>query len=421
MAETAIAKPKKQRNYAVDFWRFFATLAVFWGHYQLNYRFTFMQDHSWNAEGILFTEGNILGVFLIFTGFFMMKSYEGKKRRGLTNKPARTQAVDYLKTRYLGLWPALFLGVVIGFVVNVFAEYDGHSMGNLIYTNGESFGGIADVMYNLLSSILQFAGLDATGILGQLGISFAWNIPLWYISAIFVGGYFLYYLLAKNEDIFTGFIAPFIVVSFAAVWCLNEGLEMNDRRVLFCGIVENALAFGVWGMCIGVVCYKPYERLRTMVLTNKGKTILTIVHLFFFCTLVYWEVVGNTWRGTAEMFIDIWAVITCAFAIANQDYLTSKVLNHKIFSTLGEYSLYFFICHMPVLELFNKYYPMVPTANDYYSSLAIAFAITAVAGLVAMFICKKGIQPLLYKLDANIQAATKRGEEERAAAAQKAA
>lgn len=421
MAETAIAKPKKQRNYAVDFWRFFATLAVFWGHYQLNYRFTFMKDHSWDATGILFTEGNILGVFLIFTGFFMMKSYMSKKRRGLTNKPARTQAVDYLKSRYLGLWPALFLGVLIGFIANVYCEFDGHSMGNMIYTNGESFGGIADVMYNFLSSILQFAGLDATGILGQLGISFAWNIPLWYISAIFVGGYFLYYLLAKNEDVFTGFIAPFIVVSFAAVWCLSETLEMNDRRVLFCGLIENALAFGIWGMCIGVVCYKPYERLRTMALTNKGKSILTVVHLVFFCALVYWQVVGNTWRGTQEMFIDVWAVITCAFAIANQDYLTKKVLNHKISSILGEYSLYFFICHMPILELFNQYYPMVPTASDYYSSLGLAFVITVVAGLVAMFICKKGIQPLLYKLDANIQAATKRAEEERAAATEKAA
>lgn len=411
MANTTLAKSKKARNYAVDFWRFFATLAVFWGHYQLNYRFGFMEAGTWDATGILFTEGNILGVFLIFTGFFMMQSYMSKKRRGLTDKPARTQAVDYLKSRYLGLWPALFLGTVIGFAANVFCEYDGHSMGNLVYQNGETFGGIGDVIYNLLSSILQFAGLDATGILGQLGISFMWNVPLWYISAIFVGGYFLYYLLAKNEGVFTGFIAPFIVVSFAAVWCLSETLEMNDRRVLFGGLIENALAFGVWGMCIGVVCYKPYERFRTMVIQDKTRIVLTVLHVFFAGVLLYWEIVGNTWRGTNEIFIDIWAIITMSFAIANQDWLTRKVFNRKVFSTLGEYSLYFFICHMPVLELFKQYCPMEPTASNYYMTLGTAFIITVVAGLVAMVICKKGIQPLLYKLDAAVQAASKRGAE----------
>lgn len=403
---------KKARNYAVDFWRVFATLAVFWGHYQLNYRFGFMGTGKWNAEGILFTEGNILGVFLIFTGYFMMQSYESKKRRGLTaNLPARTQAVDYLKSRYLGLWPALFLGTVIGFALNVFCEYNGSSLGNFIYQNGETFSGIGDVLYNFFSSILQFLGLDSTGILGHLGISFAWNVPLWYISAIFVGGYFLYYLLSKCEDAFVGIIAPFISMSFPAVWCLSEVLEMNDRRVLFGGIIENALAFGIWGICLGVVCYKPYQRFKEMVIGQKGKLVLTVIHAFFALTLLYWEIAGNTWRGTSELFIDIWVVFTLAFSIGNHDYITEKLLNRKIFSTLGEYSLYFFICHMPVLNAFDQYMPIQPTASNYYMTLLMAFAVTAVAGLAAMFVCKKGIQPLLYKLDAAVRSCTQKGLE----------
>lgn len=401
-----MSQPKKARNYAVDFWRVLATLAVFWGHYQLNYRFGFMGTGQWDATGILFTEGNVLGVFLIFTGYFMMQSYMSKKAKGLTNRPARTQAVDYLKTRYLGLWPALFLGVVFGFAVNIYCEYDGHSLGNMIYQNGESFSGVGDILYNFFSSILQFLGLDATGILGQLGISFAWNVPLWYISSIFVGGYFLYYLLCKNEDLFVGFIAPAITVCFPAVWCLSEVLEMNDRRVLFCGIMENALAFGIWGICLGVICYKPYKRFAEMQIGKTGKAILTVVHAFFAICLLFWQIYGNTWRGTDELFIDIWAVVTLAFAIGNHDYITAKIFNRRIFSILGEYSLYFFICHMPILDLFSKYMPIEPTAANYYTTIAIAFVITAVAGLIAMFLCKKLIQPLLYKLDAAIQKCT---------------
>ena len=109
MGETLAGK--KPRNYAVDFWRFFATLAVCWGHMgSVGFRFV---GGVFYPESTLLTSGPVLGVFLVFTGYFLMKSYEGKKLKGLNEGKTPSQlALTYLKSRYIGLWPALFTLVI---------------------------------------------------------------------------------------------------------------------------------------------------------------------------------------------------------------------------------------------------------------------------------------------------------------------
>lgn len=248
MGETLAGK--KPRNYAVDFWRFFATLAVCWGHMgSVGFRFV---GGVFYPESTLLTSGPVLGVFLVFTGYFLMKSYEGKKLKGLNEGKTPSQlALTYLKSRYIGLWPALFMGTLFGFIMSFIGAYTGLWHGKLFMV-GEEFNGVKDIFAALNTTALQWFGLDSTGILSDTGWAFQWNSPLWYISAIFVGGYFLYYLLCKNEDLTRGLIVPIIVIVCPCVWALNGSLSMNDRSVLFLGIFDNALAFGTWGTALGI-------------------------------------------------------------------------------------------------------------------------------------------------------------------------
>ncbi len=407
---TALVEKTKRRNYAVDFWRVFATLAVCWGHLNVAYRMT---DASY--DGALFTEGNILGVFLIFSGYFLMKSYQGKRLRGqLEGKTPRVAAVEYLKTRYFGLWPALVVGLLIGFAVNFYGYVTGaweSSMLSVDAMTQSDLNLLQVFQYNFLGSLASFLGLSSTGFLGNLGIAYAWNVPLWYISTIMVGGYFLYYGLCKNEDLMTGFIIPAILIICPSVWCLSE-LEMNDRLSLFCGLFDNALAFGVWGIALGMFLFHPYERFRKMKIGSKGKTWLTIISAILAVVLIWWEVKpgGNYWRGTYELFIDLYLVFLLAFCVAQQDGFTQKVLNRKVFSTLGEFSLYFFICHQPVIEVVSSFMKINST-TDYYITLLVVIALSAVGGILTQLICKKGIMPLMHRLDDAIRTATERGEE----------
>lgn len=402
----------KKRNYAVDFWRVVATLAVCWGHLNVAYRFKARGMY----DGALFTEGNVLGVFLIFSGYFMMKSFVSKKEKGLLEgKTPRVAAIDYLKTRYMGLWPALFMGLLIGFIYNYVGYLTGMWESSVLTVDAmtqQPLNALQVLQYNLFGSLPSFMGLASTGYLSNLGIAYAWNVPLWYISTIMVGGYFLYYLLCKDEDLMTGLIVPAILIICPSVWCLSE-LEMNDRLSLFCGLFDNALAFGVWGISLGIFLYRFYERFRKMKIGHKGKVWLTVINVIMTLVLLWWEVKpgGNYWRGTYELFIDLYVSVAMAFCVANQDYFTQKVLDHKIFSTLGEYSLYFFICHMPAISLVSSFWA-VESVSDYYIALVMVIAISAVAGLICQFICKKGIQPLMHKLDDAIQTCTRNGMKE---------
>ena len=108
--------------------------------------------------------------------------------------------------------------------------------------------------------------------------------------------------------------------------------------------------------------------------------------------------------------------MTMAFAVANQDYLTSKVFNKRIFGKLGEFSLYFFIVHIHCINIVCGLVGAenVTTSGQYYLCLLAVIALSAVLGVIMQLICKKGITPLLHKLDDSIQTCIKRGQEKAA-------
>ena len=106
-----MAEQKKVRNYAVDFWRTFATLFVTFFHFWLIHPLGFIEGTG-ELTVTWFTSGNLLPVFLITTGYFLAAGYESKRRRGLTQGPATGQAWYYMLGRYKGLYPAYMLGLI---------------------------------------------------------------------------------------------------------------------------------------------------------------------------------------------------------------------------------------------------------------------------------------------------------------------
>ena len=219
---------------------------------------------------------------------------------------------------------------------------------------------------------------------------------------------------------------PIMVIVCPCVWALNGSLSMNDRSVLFLGIFDNALAFGTWGTALGIFLYRPYESLRKMVIGTKGKKWLTVLHVVLAAWLIYICIAGidglyiaqtaDGGRVNSEMYVDLVVAVTMAFAVANQDYLTSKVFNKRIFGKLGEFSLYFFIVHIHCINIVCGLVGAenVTTSGQYYLCLLAVIALSAVLGVIMQLICKKGITPLLHKLDDSIQTCIKRGQEKAA-------
>ena len=77
-----------------------------------------------------------------------------------------------------------------------------------------------------------------------------------------------------------------------------------------------------------------------MVIGTKGKKWLTVLHVVLAAWLIYICIAGidglyiaqtaDGGRVNSEMYVDLVVAVTMAFAVANQDYLTSKVFNKRI-------------------------------------------------------------------------------------------
>lgn len=385
-----MAEQKKVRNYAVDFWRTFATLFVTFFHFWLIHPLGFIEGTG-ELTVTWFTSGNLLPVFLITTGYFLAAGYESKRRRGLTQGPATGQAWYYMLGRYKGPYPAYMLGLIWGFIVM-----------NCIYTHQP----MGQIISNLFNSVYEILGLSAIGVNATAAtgigyypyVMYAWNTPLWYISAIFVGGFILYYLLCKNKDVFVGLIAPVIVVLSLGYWGLaGEGttlfftqqISCTTKNLLAFGLIENSFLYGLAGMCLGIDVYYIVEWLKKFNYSDFTQHVLTIVNGGFTILIFWWMIHGNSYD---EIVVLVFITVVMILTMLGKDQFT-QLINRKVFGTLGEFSLYFFVAHFPTLYVMQTY--IEHTNENYYTLLVVSMVINTILGFTFQVISKKLLSPFL--------------------------
>jgi hypothetical protein len=197
---------KKQRNNTIEFYRIMFAINFLAVHVYM----VFPRLNGGDMAHV-YALDNILP-FMIFAGYFLMQGFKRQQKQAqeLELTPGR-QAWIHLKSRILGLLPAFMTAQLGGFVVNqVFLTKTPVASWPLI----------------LLNHIGELVGLQITGF--GFGNSFTgiWgsappplqllNMPLWFISGIFVAGYLVYYLLAKCENLYLSAIGPFFGIIYYA-------------------------------------------------------------------------------------------------------------------------------------------------------------------------------------------------------------
>ena len=204
---------KNTKITTIELWRFILTVAIALGH--LN---TFVWLDT--GENLIFTGGRVLAFFMFLSGYFLMAHYKKQKTSGKNkNVSAAKQTWEYIKSRFKALYPALFMGVLLAFIVR----------------NAISGTKITEIFGVFMDSIWEFLGISQIGAVGLLelksitfdpvlGVSYLWNGPLWYISALILAGLILYYIVSKSEDFFTGFFAPvFVIITYASAEIYQSG------------------------------------------------------------------------------------------------------------------------------------------------------------------------------------------------------
>ena len=238
--------------------------------------------------------------------------------------------------------------------------------------------------------------------------------------------------MCKNEDVFAGFIAPFLFVFLGGWWAwsgtrasqaafstLGEQYSTNPSvtgSAVSTGVIgfNNGLLFVLIGMCGGVIIYYAVEKLKKLNYNIASKVILTIVYLAVAVLIVMFtiqpdwlageyvinnsvasgdvpSVVTNNW--TYRTTIHLLCIVLVTLTLLGKDYVTALLNNKftaKVLDYLGGSALYIYMLHMPFIYFYVEIRGKNPaTPYSWAEVFWVVTAISVVLGCVVKFLMDK--------------------------------
>ena len=354
--------PKKTRNVAIEVWRFLIAIAIIGFHTgwiiarscdgSLGY---FMESTNW-----FFGSSEVLLVFTLTAGYFMVSHFKKRNaNKDYASRSASSKAWEYTWSRIKGLMPVLILGYVLGLFISTKFYYPDYNF--------------QQVCSMIINSAWEFLGFHAVGLRSVGNEFFNLNGTLWFISAIIIVGYFLYWGLSKNEDFMSGIVAPLIFIFLSGWWCFTDtraaqtawstfGLQttstngMGGSATSATAVIgfNNGLLFVLLGMLGGMLLYYLIQKIKDHKFSSEAKTALTLVNIAASALLLWYTVYPPTWFELDRWTVSLLCIVVIGLSLLNVDGFT-KVLNnkttHALFEYLGSLSLYIYMLHYPVAIL----------------------------------------------------------------------
>lgn len=396
-------KEVKKRNVAIEIWRFFAAIAIIGFHVGwIIARTCNGANGFWMTptDTWFFGSSEILLLFTITAGYFMAAHHKKLTKDPKYNeRSAMSRAGEYTWTRIKALLPVLILGYILGVIVCTKFYYPEY--------------GLQETCVMLVNSIWEFLGFHAAGLRSAGGEFFNLNGPLWFISAMIIVGYFLYWGLCKDEDKMAGFWAPLLTI-FLAGWWSFTGTRAAQTAWSTLGFqtastngmggsagaatptigFNNGLIFVMLGMLIGIIMFYVLQKL----MEKEGKTSigLTILNIAITGLLGWYIIYQPTWFKLERWPVAFLCIMVVALALLNRDALT-KVWNNgvtnKLFGYLGGLSLYVYMLHYPVAILVLRVLgPNSAEAPYTFWQIFVPTAIVSVAlSVIVKFVMEKTI------------------------------
>lgn len=295
-------------NYTIQFWRWFFTLVICMLHFEPQY---------FEGEQPIFKCGYLaVEFFFILSGFFLMRHVERSEE----------SAFQYSVSRVKSLYPTLVFSWIL-------------LIANLAIIRKYS---LIEILKEIKLHIWEYLLMNATGV--------TWDIlngVTWYISALIIVGYFVYWLVKWNKKIFLGLIAPFAILLIYQYYIgLGNGLDYHLAYArLFMGSLNRAMG----GLSIGCLTYEACKRVSKRKLTIWGKFCVNIFEMLVIVGLFDIMFYGEKNSNNLLVLIGFPVLIIIEW---NGWTLLSKILNKKVFNILGKASLVIYTNQVLLIGIF---------------------------------------------------------------------
>ena len=349
-----------KRNVAIEIWRFLIAVAIIGFHVGFiiartcdgTNGFYMTPEAKW-----FFGSSEVLLIFTLTAGYFMTAHFEKRAvDKKYTEMSASRRAFEYTFSRVKVLLPILIIGYFLGILFCTKFYYPSYDL--------------QQVLTMTVNSAWEFLGFHAAGLRSTGNEFFNLNGPLWFISAIFIVGYFLYWFMCKNKDLLRGLIAPFGFIFFAGWWCFTGtrasqtawstfGLQTTSTNGMGGAATDatatlgfnNGLVFVMIGMLGGILIYYLVQELKKHKFSNIGKGMLTVLNLVCSGLLLWYTIYQPTYFNLERWTVALLIILVITLSLLNKDGLT-KLLNNKytnkLFAYLGSISLHIYMLHYPL-------------------------------------------------------------------------
>lgn len=352
----------KKRNVAIELWRFLIAFAIVGFHTgwiiasfcdgSLGY---WMEKSNW-----FFGSSEVLMIFTVTAGYFMVAHFNKRKSDGVyMARSASSRAWDYTWARIKSLLPVLILGYVLGVILSTGFFYQDYT--------------VQQVLVMVVNSAWEFLGFHAAGFRSTGNQFFYLSGTLWFISAMIIVGYFMYWALCKNEDVFCGFVAPFTFIFLGGWWCFTgtratqtawstlglqtaatNGMGGNAGDTTAMIGFNNGLLCVVLGMMAGCMVYYLVKKASEVTFSGAAKAALTLLNIVCSVLLLWYTIYQPTYFMLDRWTVSLLCIVVITLSLMNKDGLTAALNNNatsKLFAYLGGISLYVYMLHYPVAIL----------------------------------------------------------------------
>ena len=344
-------KTTKKKNSAIEIWRFFFAIAIVGYHIGVIFPMAYIPDLM-TASNWMAGAGEVLFVFTLTSGYFMMSHFKRKQEdKEYAKRSAGSRAWEYFWGRVKGLLPVLILGIVLG--IAAYAFYYSASF--------------TDILDNVLNGLWEFLGFYSLGFTAAFGQS---NGALWFISALIICSFILYFLLCYKEDLTTGLLVPFIFFFFEGWWC-KTGIRASQAAFSTIGGnfypsassvsgssstagmlgFNNGLLFVLVGLCGGILLYFTVRKLRE----KKFSSFYLVCAVLLVVYTINPTIMGDI--SLDRMTVHLLCIIVVGLTLLEKDFISEWLNNKttsKLFNYLGSLSLYIYMLHIPIVYLLVK-------------------------------------------------------------------
>ena len=273
-----------------------------------------------------------------------------------------------MKGKVCGLYPMWILTLILRFVAEIIVER---------LSPAQSLRLVEESVSGFLM-LTQLGLYDSAAV-----IRYSWYIPVMLLCTLM-----LYPLLFTRRTAFTYSVAPLAVLFCATYLFGNTGSLFT--RAEWLGFTWSATLRGLFGMCLGVICYDFSLKLKTRLahrLTASGRTLFTVLEaavllyaFYYVLRFLYPEILLNVTLCFAVF-------ITLSFSGVSR---SAEIFRSPVWPRLGQYSLAIYLAQSVPAEMLVNVYGRMGRVPFILLYLGMTFAVSLLLwygskGLTALF------------------------------------